>query len=81
MSLTKEQIAWWRNYMVSVDGMPDDVQKEINALCDMALNAEMLLSALRRASLALAFAAESSPAMKDDYRAVCVAISRAKGEA
>jgi len=39
-----------------------------------------LLSALRRASLALAFAAESSPAMKDDYNAVSAAISRATGE-
>jgi len=40
-----------------------------------------MLQALRRAALALAFAAESSPAMMDDYKAVSAAIERATGEA
>ena len=38
-----------------------------------------MLAALRRAVLALAFAAESSPAMQDDYAAVSAAIDRATG--
>ena len=36
-----------------------------------------LVAALRRAALALAFASESSPAMRDDYIAVCAAIEKA----
>ncbi len=36
-----------------------------------------LLAALRRASLALSYAADSSDAMRDDYRAVCAAIEKA----
>jgi hypothetical protein len=39
----------------------------------------MMLNALRRAALALAFAAESSPAMQDDYNAVSAAIAEATG--
>lgn len=39
---------------------------------------EMLL-ALRRAAMALAFAAEESPAMEDDYNAVSRAIAAAAG--
>lgn len=38
-----------------------------------------MLQALRRAVLALAFAAESSPAMRDDYEAVSAAIAKATG--
>ncbi len=38
-----------------------------------------MLQALRRAVLALAFAAETSPAMRDDYNAVSAAISKATG--
>jgi hypothetical protein len=38
-----------------------------------------MLAALRRAALALAFAAESLPAMRDDYEAVSAAIARATG--
>lgn len=38
-----------------------------------------MLTALRRAALALAFAAGSSPAMADDYKAVSDAIARATG--
>lgn len=38
-----------------------------------------MLAALRRAVLALAFAAETSPAMRDDYDAVSAAISKATG--
>lgn len=40
-----------------------------------------MLRALRRAVLALAFAAESSPAMRDDYEAVSAAIAKATGGA
>jgi hypothetical protein len=36
-----------------------------------------MLQVLRRAALALAFAAESSPAMQDDYEAVSAAIAKA----
>ena len=43
-----------------------------------ARNTDML-AALRRAALALAFAAESSPAMEDDYNAVSEAIAKATG--
>lgn len=38
-----------------------------------------MLKALRRAVLALAFAAESSEAMRDDYNAVSAAITKATG--
>lgn len=38
-----------------------------------------MLAALRRAVLALAFAAETSPAMRDDYKAVSAAIEKATG--
>lgn len=40
-----------------------------------------MLDALRRAVLALAFAAESSLAMQDDYNAVSAAIAKAIGVA
>lgn len=40
-----------------------------------------MLDALRRAVLALAFAAESSAAMQDDYEAVSKAIDKATGVA
>jgi hypothetical protein len=40
-----------------------------------------MLAALRRAVLALAFAAETSPAMRDDYEAVSAAIAKATGAA
>lgn len=40
-----------------------------------------MLQALRRAVLALAFAAESSEAMRDDYNAVSDAIAKATGSA
>ena len=38
-----------------------------------------MLAALRRAVLALAFAAQTSPAMHDDYNAVSKAIAKATG--
>ncbi len=41
--------------------------------------APTMLAALRRAALALAFAAETSPAMQDDYNAVSAAIALATG--
>ncbi len=49
--------------------------------CDARLIAAApdMLHALRRAALALAFAAETSPAMQDDYEAVSAAIARATG--
>lgn len=40
-----------------------------------------LVAALRRAALALAFASETSDAMRDDYIAVCAAIQRNTGAA
>lgn len=40
-----------------------------------------MLAALRRAVLALAFASESSAAMRDDYEAVSRAIAKATGSA
>jgi len=40
-----------------------------------------MLAALRRAVLALAFAAESSAAMRDDYNAISAAIAKATGAA
>lgn len=40
-----------------------------------------MLEALRRAVLALAFAAETSSAMRDDYEAVSRAIAKATGAA
>jgi hypothetical protein len=46
--------------------------------CLIAAAPEML-SALRRAVLALAFASESSKSMKDDYEAVSNAIAKATG--
>jgi hypothetical protein len=39
-----------------------------------------LLEALRRAVIALDFAAETSPAMHDDYKAVSAAIAKATGD-
>lgn len=50
-------------------------QQEANALLIAA--APEMLDALRRAVLALAFAAETSAAMRDDYEAVSAAIAKA----
>lgn len=55
------------------------VHGEANA-CLLAAAPEML-DALRRAVLALAFAAETSATMRDDYNAVSAAISKATGSA
>lgn len=61
------------NCMVArVPTMRRDKAEMIAALPEM-------LAALRRAALALAFAAETSPAMKDDYKAVSAAIALATG--
>lgn len=51
------------------------------ALADTVLMASApdMLKALRRAVLALAFAAESFPSMGDDYEAVSAAIDKAIG--
>jgi hypothetical protein len=43
----------------------------------LRIQRDELLTALRRAALALAFAAETSPAMQDDYNAVSAAIAKA----
>lgn len=52
-----------------------------NALANARLIAAApdMLQALRRAVLALAFAAETSPAMRDDYEVVSEAIAKATG--
>jgi len=55
----------------------DDGDQEANARLIAA--APEMLKALRRAVLALAFAAESSKAMQDDYEAVSAAIAKATG--
>jgi len=52
-------------------------QDEAAANARLIAAAPEMLAALRRAVLALAFAAESSPAMQDDYKAVASAISKA----
>lgn len=49
------------------------------AAARLAAAAPDMLDALRRAVLALAFAAESSDAMRDDYNAVSAAIEKATG--
>ena len=46
-----------------------------------ARDVDCMLQALRRAALALAFAAETSEAMRDDYNAVRDAIARVTGAA
>lgn len=53
----------------------------VNTLDDARLIAAApeMLAALRRAVLALAFSAETSPAMRDDYNAVSAAIAKATG--
>ena len=82
-----------RSFARAITTTPDDPRGDIaNVLSglgskdvesDAALIAEApgMLFALRRAALALAFAAESSPAMQDDYEAVSAAIAKATGAA
>lgn len=63
--------------VLDANGYP---QNEANLLLIAA--APEMLDALRRAVLALAFASESSAAMRDDYEAVSRAIAKAtRGEA
>ena len=52
---------------------------ESAANCRLIASAPDMLSALRRAAMALAVAAESSPAMLGDYNAVSAAIAKATG--
>jgi hypothetical protein len=52
---------------------------EISANATLIASAPNMLQALRRAVLALAFAAETFPAMRDDYEAVSAAIDQATG--
>lgn len=59
---------------VALDVLHSDAAAELRRLNQS--NKE-LVAALRRAALALAFAAESSPAMRDDYAAVTAAIEKA----
>lgn len=64
---------------------PDCAILQGNIKCHSHANARLIaaapemLDALRRAVLALAFAAESSKAMQDDYEAVSAAIEKATG--
>ncbi len=61
-------------------GRRDDASAdELAANARLMAAAPDMLTALRRASLALAFAAESSAAMQDDYEAVSAAIAKATG--
>ena len=52
---------------------------DVDADARLIAAAPDMLYALRRAVLALAFAAESSKAMQDDYEAVSLAIAKATG--
>ena len=66
---------------------PDQNERYAKEVAERKANARLiaaapeLLQALRRAVLALAFAAESSPAMQDDYEAVSAVIAKATGGA
>ena len=62
---------------VALCGKRGDEVAEANA--NLIAAAPEMLDALRRAVLALAFAAETSPAMHDDYEAVSAAIKKATG--
>jgi len=62
---------------VHEDYFTHTAEDEANAR--LIASAPDMLQALRRAVLALAFAAESSPAMQDDYEAVSAAIAKATG--
>jgi hypothetical protein len=64
-------------FIGSVINVNDSGENEANAR--LISEAPNMLAALRRAALALAFAAESSAAMRDDYEAVSKAIARATG--
>lgn len=62
-----------------VTGVRVIAECETEADARLIAAAPAMLKALRRAAIALAFAAESSPAMRDDYEAVSAAIARATG--
>lgn len=64
---------------VSVAKVSRDGGQEAIANAHLIAAAPEMLAALRRAALALAFAAESSDAMRDDYEAVRAAIVKATG--
>lgn len=66
--------------MVDFTGNANKKAEQI-ANARLIASAPEMLNALRRAALALAFAAESSPAMRDDYNAVSDAIAKATGAA
>lgn len=66
----------WQEKQALVDRL-DKARAEQKRRANLYLE---MLDALRRAALALAFAAESSPAMRDDYEAVSAAIAKATGE-
>ena len=67
----------WKVGPAWIGGNPGSLESAANARLIHA--APTMLTALRRASLALAFAAESSSAMRDDYEAVSAAIAAATG--
>jgi len=58
---------------MSIAEICDALQRDLSAA---QARIKELEEALRRAVLALAFAAESSPAMQDDYNAVSAALKK-----
>ena len=72
---------WHKLYLQACQNSKDDIARLGQVILSLETENNDLLDALRRASLALAFAAESSPAMQDDYNAVSAAIAKATGTA
>ena len=65
-------------YLIAiVSNVNDSSQNAANA--QLIKSAPLMLDALRRAALALSFAAESSEAMRDDWEVVRAAIAAATG--
>jgi hypothetical protein len=86
--LDGRRVSWASPYREFGDGFSSycvAITHEWPGLIDAEANARLIaaapdmLQALRRAVLALAFAAETSAAMRDDYEAVNAAIAKATG--
>jgi len=73
-SCTGELGSWWIFSDSDTHG-----QRAADAL--LMTSAKDMLEALRRAALVLKFIAKSSPAIQDDYEAMCVVIAKATGGA
>lgn len=71
---------WHKLYLQACQNSKDDIARLGQEILALETENNALLAALRRAALALAFAAESSPAMQDDYNAVSEAIAKAVGD-